>query len=378
MKFETLAIHAGQEPDPNNGAVMTPVYLTSTYMQDGIGKPRQGYEYSRTLNPTRKALQDCLAGLENGSWGLAFASGMAATDTVLRLLSQGDHVVAGNDVYGGTFRLFDKVLRRFGLDFTFADTTDPENLAEALTPSTRIVWLETPTNPLLAVTDIRAVAEVVKSHPNKPYLVVDNTFATPYLQRPLELGADLVVHSMTKYLGGHSDVVGGAIIGKDKELGEKLAYLQNAIGGIQGPMDSFLVLRGIKTLPIRMDRHAANAEKIVTFLEKQANVKQLIYPFHESHPQVQIAKRQMLNGGGMISFVMKDGRDAAVRVAESTKIFTLAESLGGVESLIEVPAAMTHLSTQGSKLEIDPGLVRLSVGIENVEDLLADLKQAMR
>ena len=378
MKFETLAIHAGQEPDPNNGAVMTPVYLTSTYMQDGIGKPRQGYEYSRTLNPTRKALQDCLAGLENGSWGLAFASGMAATDTVLRLLSQGDHVVAGNDVYGGTFRLFDKVLRRFGLDFTFADTTDPENLAEALTPSTRIVWLETPTNPLLAVTDIRAVAEVVKSHPNKPYLVVDNTFATPYLQRPLELGADLVVHSMTKYLGGHSDVVGGAIIGRDKELGEKLAYLQNAIGGIQGPMDSFLVLRGIKTLPIRMDRHAANAEKIVTFLEKQANVKQLIYPFHESHPQVQIAKRQMLNGGGMISFVMKDGRDAAVRVAESTKIFTLAESLGGVESLIEVPAAMTHLSTQGSKLEIDPGLVRLSVGIENVEDLLADLKQAMR
>lgn len=378
MKFETLAIHAGQEPDPNNGAVMTPVYLTSTYMQDGIGKPRQGYEYSRTLNPTRKALQDCLAGLENGNWGLAFASGMAATDTVLRLLSQGDHVVAGNDVYGGTFRLFDKILRRFGLDFTFADTTDPENLAEALTPSTRIVWLETPTNPLLAVTDIRAVAEVVKSHPNKPYLVVDNTFATPYLQRPLELGADLVVHSMTKYLGGHSDVVGGAIIGKDKELGEKLAYLQNAIGGIQGPMDSFLVLRGIKTLPIRMDRHAANAERIVTFLEKQKNVERLIYPFHESHPQIQIAKRQMLNGGGMISFVMKGGRDAAVRVAESTKIFTLAESLGGVESLIEVPAAMTHLSTQGSKLEIDPGLVRLSVGIENVEDLLADLEQAMR
>lgn len=378
MKFETLAIHAGQEPDPNNGAVMTPVYLTSTYMQDGIGKPRQGYEYSRTLNPTRKALQDCLAGLENGNWGLAFASGMAATDTVLRLLSQGDHVVAGNDVYGGTFRLFDKILRRFGLDFTFADTTDPENLAEALTPSTRIVWLETPTNPLLAVTDIRAVAEVVKSHPNKPYLVVDNTFATPYLQRPLELGADLVVHSMTKYLGGHSDVVGGAIIGKDKELGEKLAYLQNAIGGIQGPMDSFLVLRGIKTLPIRMDRHAANAERIVTFLEKQKNVERLIYPFHESHPQIQIAKRQMLNGGGMISFVMKGGREAAVRVAESTKIFTLAESLGGVESLIEVPAAMTHLSTQGSKLEIDPGLVRLSVGIENVEDLLADLEQAMR
>lgn len=378
MKFETLAIHAGQEPDPNNGAVMTPVYLTSTYMQDGIGKPRQGYEYSRTLNPTRKALQDCLAVLEGGTFGLAFASGMAATDTVLRLLSSGDHVVAGNDVYGGTFRLFDKILRRFGLDFTFADTTDPENLAEALTPSTRIVWLETPTNPLLAVTDIRAVAEAVKSHPNKPLLVVDNTFATPYLQRPLELGADLVVHSMTKYLGGHSDVVGGAIVGKDKELGEKLAYLQNAVGAVIGPMDSFLVLRGIKTLPLRMERHAQNAEKIAAFLSAQKNVKRLIYPFHESHPQVQIAKRQMRNGGGMISFVMKGGRDAAVRVAESTKIFALAESLGGVESLIEVPAAMTHLSTQGSKLEVDPGLIRLSVGIENVDDLIADLEQALK
>jgi len=378
MKFETLAIHAGQEPDPNNGAVMTPVYFTSTYMQDGIGKPRQGYEYSRTLNPTRKALQDCLAELENGTWGLAFASGMAATDTVLRMLSSGDHIVAGNDVYGGTFRLFDKILRRFGLDFTFADTTDPENLAEALTPSTKIVWLETPTNPLLAVTDIRAVAEMIKNHPSKPLLVVDNTFATPYLQRPLELGADLVVHSMTKYLGGHSDVVGGAIIGKDKELGAQLAYLQNAIGGVIGPMDSFLVLRGIKTLPVRMDRHFENATKIIQFLEKQKNIKQLIYPFHESHPQQKIAKAQMKNGGGMISFVMKDGKDAAIKVAESTKIFTLAESLGGVESLIEVPAAMTHLSTQGSKLEIDPGLVRLSVGIENVDDLIADLEQALK
>ncbi len=378
MKFETLAIHAGQEPDPNNGAVMTPVYFTSTYMQDGIGKPRQGYEYSRTLNPTRKALQDCLAELESGTWGLAFASGMAATDTVLRTLASGDHVVAGNDVYGGTFRLFDKVLRRFGLDFTFADTTDPENLAEALTPSTKIVWLETPTNPLLAVTDIRAVAEMIKNHPSKPLLVVDNTFATPYLQRPLELGADLVVHSMTKYLGGHSDVVGGAIIGKDKELGEKLAYLQNAIGGVLGPMDSFLVLRGIKTLPIRMDRHFENATKIVQFLEKQKTIEKIMYPFHESHPQAQIAKKQMKNGGGMISFVMKGGKDAAIKVAEATKIFTLAESLGGVESLIEVPAAMTHLSTQGSPLEIDAGLVRLSVGIENVDDLIADLEQALK
>jgi cystathionine gamma-synthase len=378
MKFETLAIHAGQEADPNNGAVMTPVYFTSTYMQDGIGKPRQGYEYSRTLNPTRKALQDCLAELENGSWGLAFASGMAATDTVLRMLQSGDHVVAGNDVYGGTFRLFDKILRRFGLDFTFADTTDPENLAEALTPSTRIVWLETPTNPLLAVTDIRAVAEMIKNHPSKPLLVVDNTFATPYLQRPLELGADLVVHSMTKYLGGHSDVVGGAIVGKDKELGAQLAYLQNAIGGVIGPMDSFLVLRGLKTLHVRMDRHFENATKIIQFLEKKKNIKQLIYPFHESHPQQKIAMSQMKNGGGMISFVMKDGKDAAIKVAESTKIFTLAESLGGVESLIEVPAAMTHLSTQGSKLEVDAGLVRLSVGIENADDLIADLEQALK
>ncbi len=377
MKFETLAIHAGQEPDPNNGAVMTPVYLTSTYMQDGIGKPRQGYEYSRTMNPTRKALQDCLAELENGTWGLAFASGMAATDTVLRLLSQGDHVVAGNDVYGGAFRLFDKILRRFGLDFTFADTTDVENLADALTASTRLVWLETPTNPLLAVSDIRAVAEVVKSHPNKPLLVVDNTFATPYLQRPLELDADLVVHSTTKYLGGHSDVVGGAIVGKDAELSQRLAFLQNAVGAVPGAMDCFLVLRGIKTLPLRMDRHAENAERIAAFLASQKKVKRLIYPFHESHPQVQTAKRQMKNGGGMISFILEGGREAAVKVAESTKIFTLAESLGGVESLIEVPAAMTHLSTQGSQLEVDPGLIRLSVGIENAEDLIEDLKQAL-
>ena len=259
MKFETLAIHAGQEPDPNNGAVMTPVYLTSTYLQDGVGRPRQGYEYSRTMNPTRKALQDCLAALEGGSFGLAFASGLAATDTVLRLLDAGDHVLAGNDVYGGTFRLFDKVLRRFQLDFTFTDTTDPESLADALTPSTRLVWLETPTNPLLRVTDIRAVAEIVQAHPSHPLLVVDNTFATPYLQRPLELGADIVVHSMTKYLGGHSDVVGGAVIVSDPELAEKLYFLQNAVGAVIGPMDSFLVLRGIKTLPLRMDRHFENA-----------------------------------------------------------------------------------------------------------------------
>jgi len=377
MKFETLAIHAGQEPDPNNGAVMTPVYLTSTYMQDGVGKPRQGYEYSRTMNPTRKALQDCLAALEGGNHGLAFASGLAATDTVLRLLDSDSHVLAGNDVYGGTFRLFDKVLRRFKLDFTFADTTDPESVAEALTPSTRLVWLETPTNPMLRITDIKAVAEIVHAHENKPLLVVDNTFATPYLQRPLELGADIVVHSMTKYLGGHSDVVGGAVVVKDKELADRLYFLQNAVGAVLGPMDAFLVLRGIKTLPLRMDRHFENASAIVKYLETHPKVEKLIYPYHKSHPQYKIAAQQMKNGGGMISFLVRGGREAAIRLVEAAKIFSLAESLGGVESLIEVPAAMTHLSVAGSQLDVDPSLVRLSVGVENKDDLIEDLKQAL-
>jgi cystathionine beta-lyase/cystathionine gamma-synthase len=377
MRFETRAIHAGQEPDPTNGAVMTPIYQTSTYAQDGVGKPRQGYEYSRTQNPTRKALEDCLAALEGGSHGLAFASGMAATDTVLRLLDADSHVLAGDDVYGGTFRLFDKILRRYGLDFTFADTTDPESVAEALTPSTRLVWLETPTNPLLSVTDIRAVAEIVSAHPNRPLLVVDNTFATPYLQRPLELGADIVVHSTTKYLGGHSDVVGGAVVVKEQALYEKLAFLQNAVGAVPGPMDCFLILRGIKTLPLRMDRHAENANMLVEFLAGHPKVERLLYPYHPSHPQYRIATQQMKNGGGMISFVLKGGQEAAVRVAEATNIFTLAESLGGVESLIEVPAAMTHLSTANSHIAVDPGLVRLSVGIEHVNDLLVDLQQAL-
>ena len=377
MKIETLAVHAGQEPDPNNGAVMTPVYFTSTYKQDGVGKPRQGYEYSRTLNPTRKALQDCLAALEGGQYGLAFASGLAATDTILRLLNADAHVLAGNDVYGGTFRLFDKVLRRFNLDFTFADTTDPESVAEALTPHTRLVWLETPTNPYLRITDIRAVAEIVHAHQNKPLLVVDNTFATPYLQRPLELGADIVVHSMTKYLGGHSDVVGGAVVVKDKDLADRLYFLQNAVGAVPGPMDCFLVLRGIKTLPLRMDRHAENAQAIINFLEMHPKVEKLIYPYHASHPQQKIAKQQMKNGGGMISFLIKGGKEAAIRMAEATKLFTLAESLGGVESLIEVPAVMTHLSVQGSQLDVDPSLVRLSVGVENKDDLIDDLKQAL-
>ncbi|MGE5378313.1 MAG: trans-sulfuration enzyme family protein, partial [Bacteroidota bacterium] len=293
------------------------------------------------------------------------------------LLSAEDHVVAGNDVYGGTFRLFDKVLRRFHLDFTFSDTTDPESLADTLTPSTQLVWLETPTNPFLRVTDIRAVAEIVHAHPNHPLLVVDNTFATPYLQRPLELGADIVVHSMTKYLGGHSDVVGGAVIVKDEELARRLYFLQNAVGAVLGPMDSFLVLRGIKTLPLRMDRHSENATAIVELLEVHPKVEKVLYPFHATHPQRKVAMQQMKNGGGMISFIMKEGREAAIKVVENTKIFALAESLGGVESLIELPAAMTHLSVAGSQLEVDPGLVRLSVGIENKEDLLEDLSQAL-
>jgi cystathionine beta-lyase/cystathionine gamma-synthase len=377
MKFETLAIHAGQEPDPVNGAVMTPIYQTSTYAQDGVGQPRQGYEYSRTQNPTRKALEDCLAALEGGEYGLAFASGMAATDTVLRLLDADAHVLAGDDVYGGTFRLFDKVLRRYGLDFTFADTTDPESVAEALTASTRMVWLETPTNPLLNVTDIRAVAEIVHAHPNHPLLVVDNTFATPYLQRPLELGADIVLHSTTKYLGGHSDVIGGAVVVKQQELQEKLAFLQNAAGAVPGPMDCFLILRGLKTLPIRMDRHAENAVALAEFLSGHPKTGQLFYPFHPDHPQHRIATQQMKNGGGMVSFILKAGREAAIRAAESTKIFTLAESLGGVESLIEVPAAMTHLSTSDSQIAVDPGLVRLSIGVEHADDLLADIEQAL-
>lgn len=377
MKFETLAIHAGQEPDPATGAVMTPIYQTSTYAQDGVGRPRNGYEYSRTKNPTRKALEDCLAGLEGGRYGLAFSSGLAATNTVIQMLNSGDHVLAGNDVYGGTFRQFDKVHRRFGLDFTYVDTTDPENVAEALTPQTRVVWLETPTNPLLNVTDIRAVAEVLHAHPNRPLLVVDNTFATPYLQRPLELGADIVLHSMTKYLGGHSDVVGGALVVRDETLYQKLAFLQNAAGAVPGPLDCFLVLRGIKTLHVRMERHAESALKIAGWLEVHPKVERVLYPFLASHPQYGIARAQMRNGGGMISFVLKGGRDAAVKVVEGTRIFTLAESLGGVESLIEVPAAMTHLSTQGSQLEVPGSLVRLSVGIEHVDDLLEDLEQAL-
>jgi cystathionine gamma-lyase len=381
-KFETLAIHAGQEPDPITGAVMTPIYQTSTYIQDGVGKHR-GYEYSRTGNPTRTALESCLAALESAEFGLAFASGMAGTDAILRLLSPGDHVLAGNDVYGGTFRLFDSEFHRYGLEFTYVDTSDLEQVRKNLRPETRLVWLETPTNPLLNVTDIRAVADILKeaktvSRMEQPlYLAVDNTFATPYLQRPIELGADIVLHSTTKYLGGHSDIVGGAVITAHAEVHARLAFLQNAVGAVPGPMDCFLVLRGIKTLPVRMDRHSTNAALIADFLANHPKVKRALYPFLDYHPQGQLARRQMLSGGGMVAFILKGGEKAACQVAESTRIFGLAESLGGVESLIEVPAIMTHASTASSPLAVDPGLVRLSVGLEHVDDLLADLEQAL-
>ncbi len=376
MRYETLLVHAGTQPDPTTGAIMTPVYLTSTYVQEGVGRPREGYEYSRTKNPTRVALEAALAALEGASYGLAFASGMAAIDAVLRLLPPGSHVVVGNDVYGGTYRLFEQVYRPYGLDFTYVDTTQPEQVARALREETRLIWLETPTNPLLRITDIRAVADLAHEHPARPLVAVDNTFATPYLQRPLELGADIVVHSTTKYLGGHSDVVGGAVVTNHLEVHQRLAFLQNAVGAVPGPLDCFLVLRGIKTLAVRMDRHSANALHVARFLEGHPRVVRVHYPFLERHPHYEVACRQMRAGGGMVSFQV-ESPEMAVQVAESTRIFALAESLGGVESLIEVPAAMTHASTAGSTLEVPPTLIRLSVGIEHSEDLVEDLAQAL-
>jgi cystathionine beta-lyase/cystathionine gamma-synthase len=376
MKFETLSVHAGQEPDPTTGAVMTPIYQSSTFVQLGVGRHR-GYEYARTGNPTRTALEICLAALENAAYGSAFASGMAAIDAILRLLPAGAHVLAGNDIYGGTYRLFERVLRPYGLDFTYVDTSDVIQVAEALKANTRMLWLETPTNPLLSISDIQALAEILHKHNPGAWVVVDNTFATPFLQRPLELGADLVVHSTTKYLGGHSDVVGGAVLTNLIDLHERLAFIQNAVGAVPGPMDCFLVLRGVKTLPLRMERHSANAAAVADFLAKQEAIERVIYPFHPSHPQYELACRQMRLGGGMVSLVMKGGEAAACRMAERTRLFSLAESLGGVESLIEVPAAMTHASTAQSPLAVDPGLVRLSVGLEHVDDLLEDLEHAL-
>lgn len=376
-RIETLAIHAGQEPDPTSGAVMTPIYQTSTYAQEGVGR-HKGYEYSRTGNPTRTALEANLAALEGAEFGLAFASGMAATDAVLRMLSPGDHVLAGNDVYGGTFRLFDKEFQRYGLSFSYVDTSDVEQVRSELRDETKMVWLETPTNPLLNVSDLKAIAGIIRGRANSPLLVVDNTFATPYLQRPIEFGADIVVHSTTKYLGGHSDVVGGAVVTNHEQVHTRLAFLQNAVGAVPGPLDCFLVLRGLKTLPVRMDRHASNAAEVADFLKSQPGVQKVYYPFLPAHPQFEIAKSQMLNGGGMVSFIMEGGEKPARQVAEKTRLFTLAESLGGVESLIEVPAEMTHASVAGSPLEVDPGLVRLSVGLEHIDDLRADLENALK
>jgi len=375
-RFETLAIHAGQAPDPATGAVMTPIYQTSTYVQQGVGE-HKGYDYARTGNPTRTALEECLAALEGARYGLAFASGMAAIDTLLKLLNPGDHVLASNDVYGGTFRLFEKQYRKYGIEFSYAELTDLPAVSAGLKSNTRYVWIETPTNPRLKVADIRAIAQMAHAYNPAIRVIVDNTFATPYLQQPLALGADVVVHSTTKYLGGHSDVVGGAVLTSDAAVYEPLQFLQNAAGAVPGPMDCFLVLRGLKTLPVRMDRHGENALAVAQFLADHPKVSDVIYPGLDSHPQHAAAKKQMRNAGGMISFFINGGEQATRDFVARTKFFALAESLGGVESLIEIPAAMTHGSTQGSPLEVGPGLIRLSVGLENKDDLIDDLRQAL-
>ncbi|WP_428952650.1 cystathionine gamma-synthase [Streptomyces sp. cg35] len=374
--FETTAIHAGNTADPVTGAVVPPIYQVSTYKQDGVGGLRGGYEYSRSANPTRTALEENLAALEGGRRGLAFASGLAAEDCLLRtLLSPGDHVVIPNDAYGGTFRLFAKVVSRWGVEWSVADTSDVASVRAALTPKTKAVWVETPSNPLLGITDIAAVAQVAREAGAR--LVVDNTFASPYLQQPLALGADVVVHSMTKYMGGHSDVVGGALVVNDQALADDLAYHQNAMGAVAGPFDSWLVLRGIKTLPVRMDRHSENAGRVAEMLTRHPRVTKVLYPGLSEHPGHEIAAKQMRAFGGMVSFQVEGGEEAAVEVCNRAQLFTLGESLGGVESLIEHPGRMTHASVAGSALEVPADLVRLSVGIESADDLLADLQQAL-
>jgi cystathionine gamma-synthase len=375
--FETRAIHAGQEPDPLTGAVVPPVYQVSTYAQDGVGGLRGGYEYSRSGNPTRTALEECLASLEGGARGLAFASGLAAEDTLLRtVMAPGTHAVIGNDAYGGTYRIFAKVAEPWGVEHTPVDLTDLEAVRAAVVPGrTRIIWAETPTNPLLTVVDIAALAKI--AHEAGALLVIDNTFASPYLQQPLALGADVVVHSTTKYLGGHSDVIGGGLVVADPELGNRLAYHQNAMGSVPGPWDSWLVLRGIKTLGVRMDRHCSNAKAIVDLLVSHPRVTEVFYPGLEGHRGHEVATRQMRDFGGMVSFRVGGGEQEAVDICARTKVFTLGESLGGVESLIEHPGRMTHASAAGSPLEVPADLVRLSVGIESVDDLVADLKQAL-
>jgi cystathionine gamma-lyase len=375
LHFDTLAIHAGQSPDPTTGAIMTPVYLTSTYVQDGPGV-HKGFEYSRTQNPTRHALQDCLAALEGGRHGLAFASGLAATDCILHLLDAGDHVLASDDVYGGTFRIFDKVFRRLGLEFSYVDMSDLRNVEAGFRKNTKLVWIESPTNPMMKLVDLAGVAGLAKGHGART--VVDNTFATPYFQRPLSLGIDVVAHSTTKYLNGHSDVIGGAVVTDDDALAERLRFLQNAVGGVPSPLDSFLVLRGLKTLHVRMARHAESAMALARFLEGHPQVERVTYPGLESHPQHALARRQMSGFGGMLTFVIRGGLPAAKRFLEAVEIFACAESLGGVESLIEHPAIMTHASVPKETREslgIADGLIRVSVGIENLEDLRADLER---
>ncbi|WP_409331781.1 cystathionine gamma-synthase [Trujillonella humicola] len=374
--FSTRAIHAGQDPDPATGAVVPPLHLTTTFKQDGVGGLRQGYEYSRSANPTRTALQEALAALEEGTAGLSFASGLAAEDTLLRTVcTPGSHVVLAGDAYGGTFRLLSKVAARWGVEHTPVDLGDLDAVRAAMRDTTAVLWCETPTNPLLNIADVAGLAQI--AHDAGALLVVDNTFASPYLQRPLTLGADVVVHSTTKYLGGHSDVVGGALVVADDGLAEQLAFHQNAMGAVNGPFDAWLVLRGIKTLGVRMDRHCANAGRVVEFLTGRPEVSAVLYPGLPDHPGHAVAARQMSGFGGMVSFRLAGGEEAALRVCERTELFTLAESLGGVESLVEHPHRMTHASAAGSPLEVPGDLVRLSVGIEDVEDLLADLEQAL-
>jgi cystathionine gamma-lyase len=378
MKFGTKAIHAGVEPDPTTGAIMTPIYQTSTYVQESPGK-HKGYEYSRTHNPTRDVLQNNLAALENGKFGLCYSSGLGATDCVMKLLRPGDEVVAANDLYGGTYRIFTKVFQEFGIKFHFVQMDNMDEIEKNINAKTRLIWIETPTNPLLNIIDIKAVAEISKRH--KTLLCVDNTFASPFLQNPLDMGADIVMHSVTKYLGGHSDVVMGALVVKDEELKNRLAFIQNSCGATPGPQDAFLVLRGIKTLHIRMQRSCENAAKVADFLVNHPKVEKVYYPGLPSHKGHELAKKQMRGFGGMISFTLKgDDYDQAIRVMERLQVFALAESLGGVESLCTHPASMTHASIpkeQREKGGLKDTLIRLSVGIEDVEDLIEDLKQAI-
>ena len=374
LAFETRAIHAGQHPDPTTGAVTTPIYQVSTYAQTGVGV-HKGYDYSRTANPTRTALESCVASLEGAAHGYAFASGMAAADAVLRQLSPGDTIVLGDDAYGGTYRLVSGIYEPAGFTWVARDLTDPDELERDWPSGAKLIWLETPTNPGLRVVDIATIAEL--AHANGALCVVDNTFATPYLQQPLVHGADIVVHSSTKYLGGHSDVVGGLVTVNDEAFGERLAYVQNSAGAVPGPQDCFLTLRGIKTLAVRMERHCENAAAIAKMLQRHPAVSSVLYPGLPEHPNHEAARRQMSGFGGMLSFLAAGGRDAAYAMVTKTRLFTLAESLGAVESLIEHPGAMTHASAAGSPLEVDDALVRLSVGIEAEEDLIADLGQAL-